>query len=70
MTSSNNKLIHPMLAVIKYQKYINVHVNVHARKAETHTHVIQLTANHTLAFENDLLNIPTCMINFTYLQLD
>ena len=55
-----------MLAVIKHQKYFNVH----ARKVEKHTHVVQLTANHTLALENDLLNTSTCMVNLTYLQLD
>ena len=55
-----------MLAVIKHQKYINVH----ATKVEKHTHVVQLTANHTLAVENDLLNTSTCMVNLTYLQLD
>ena len=39
------------------------------RKAEMHMSVILLTVNHTLALENDLLNIP-CMVNLTALQLD
>ena len=31
---------------------------------------IQLTANHTLALENSLLNTLTCMVDLTCLQLD
>ena len=40
------------------------------RKAQMRTNVIQRTLNSTLALENDLLNIPTCMVNLTFLQLD
>ena len=40
------------------------------RKAQMHINVIQCTLNSTLAFENDLLSIPTCMVNLTFLQLD
>ena len=43
MLSSSNKLIYSLiLAVIKYQKYINVHT----KKAEMHMRIVQLTVNH------------------------
>ena len=35
-----------------------------------HMRDIQLTANHTLALENSLLNTLTCIVDLTCLQLD
>ena len=51
-----------MLAAIKRQKCINAHPN---KSINAYT----LTGDHTLALENNLLNIPwpTCMANLTCL---
>ena len=44
--------------------------NLRRESMVTHTRVIQLTVNHTLAFENSLLNTLMCMVDLTCLQLD
>ena len=60
MSSNSISIKHPLiLAAIKHWNYINSH----PKKSEMQMSIIQLTVNHNLALENDLLNTPTYMAN-------
>ena len=62
MVSSNNLTI--MFAAISYTS--EIYQCTPLRKVITHTRLIQLTVNHTLALKKTL----TCMVDLTCLQLD